>query len=43
MAEVKNRADMEADIEELGNKIASIETRASQGGNLGPSFRLVGS
>ncbi|KFY03852.1 hypothetical protein O988_01161 [Pseudogymnoascus sp. VKM F-3808] len=43
MEEVKNRTDMETDIEELGNKIASIETRASQGGNLGPSFRLVGS
>ncbi|KFY37741.1 hypothetical protein V495_07000 [Pseudogymnoascus sp. VKM F-4514 (FW-929)] len=43
MAEVKNRADMEADIEGLGKEIVRIETRASRGGNLGPSFRLVGS
>ncbi|KFZ02651.1 hypothetical protein V500_00041 [Pseudogymnoascus sp. VKM F-4518 (FW-2643)] len=43
MAEEKNRADMETAIEELGNEIVRMETRASQGANLGPSFRLVGS
>ncbi|KFY72191.1 hypothetical protein V499_07658 [Pseudogymnoascus sp. VKM F-103] len=41
-AEDKNRADMETEIDELRSEIVRMETQASQGGNLGPSFRLVG-
>lgn len=43
MAEETNEADLEREIEELGSEIVRMETRASQGGNLGPSFKLVGS
>ncbi|KFZ14222.1 hypothetical protein V501_03361 [Pseudogymnoascus sp. VKM F-4519 (FW-2642)] len=42
-AENKNRADMETKIEELRIEIVRMETQASHGGNVGPSFRLVGS
>ncbi|OBT68616.1 hypothetical protein VE03_01806 [Pseudogymnoascus sp. 23342-1-I1] len=41
LAEDKNKSDMETEIEELGNEIARMETRATQGGNLGPSFKLI--
>ncbi|OBT56128.1 hypothetical protein VE04_02790 [Pseudogymnoascus sp. 24MN13] len=41
-AEEKNREDMETEIDELRSEIVRMETQASQGGNVGPSFRLVG-
>jgi hypothetical protein len=35
--------NLDRDIETLGNEIVRMETWASQRGNLGPSFKLVGS
>ncbi|KFY10707.1 hypothetical protein V491_07514 [Pseudogymnoascus sp. VKM F-3775] len=42
-AQETNEAVVETEIEDIENEIMRMETQASQGGNLGPSFKLVGS
>jgi hypothetical protein len=41
--EKDNDESLDRDIESMDNEIVRMETYASQGMNLGPSFRLVGS
>lgn len=42
-AQETNEAVVETEIEDIENEIMRMETQASQGVNLGPSFKLVGS